>query len=279
MTINDEWADKTNMVLKECYLCYFDILGYRDYIETNPNAHKKYLFALELAIEKAKSIIRENRRYFTINYRTYSDNFMLFSKRLSQTDDIVMLNTLSTIMRKIQIEFLIDFDILLRGSITIGNFYADDQIVFGSGLIRAYELEASIAKFPRIIIDKEVFEEQQLEKAAYLTCDFDGQYFVEYFYNQNCLKLTHGKIIGRMRTNCKYKSNVVDAKKIMQRERVIEKHIWLLIKYNNQCERLDCSHLRIAYNLRINERLMKTEIEVLSQQKNKHLLSYEEDDE
>jgi hypothetical protein len=48
---------------------------------------------------------------------------------------------------------------LVRGGITVGNVVHDDEVVFGPGLNRAYELETSVAKYPRIILDPEVQKE------------------------------------------------------------------------------------------------------------------------
>jgi hypothetical protein len=45
---------------------------------------------------------------------------------------------------------------LLRGALVRVKLYHDDQLVFGEALIRAYELERAIVRFPRVMIAKEV---------------------------------------------------------------------------------------------------------------------------
>jgi hypothetical protein len=47
----------------------------------------------------------------------------------------------------------------VRGGITRGRLYHDDNMVFGEALIEAYRLESQIARFPRIIIPQNVFED------------------------------------------------------------------------------------------------------------------------
>ena len=47
---------------------------------------------------------------------------------------------------------------------TIGNFYADDDIVFGKGLVDSYLLESEAAIYPRIIMTEDTF--QQLDEIA-----------------------------------------------------------------------------------------------------------------
>jgi hypothetical protein len=48
---------------------------------------------------------------------------------------------------------------LLRGGITIGDIVHDDEVVFGPGLNRAYELESQVARMPRIILDPDLISE------------------------------------------------------------------------------------------------------------------------
>lgn len=44
---------------------------------------------------------------------------------------------------------------MIRGGITYGEFYQDGDVMFGKGLVKAYEIENNIAKYPRIVIDSD----------------------------------------------------------------------------------------------------------------------------
>jgi hypothetical protein len=46
---------------------------------------------------------------------------------------------------------------LLRGGITIGDLIHDDEVVFGPALNRAYELESTVADYPRMVLDQGPF--------------------------------------------------------------------------------------------------------------------------
>jgi hypothetical protein len=46
----------------------------------------------------------------------------------------------------------------IRGALVCGPLYHDSSMVFGKALVRAYELETTIARYPRVIISKEVIE-------------------------------------------------------------------------------------------------------------------------
>lgn len=49
-------------------------------------------------------------------------------------------------------------EVLLRGSITIGDLYHKDQVIVGQALVDAYQLESEHAKNPRIILSEELLE-------------------------------------------------------------------------------------------------------------------------
>lgn len=59
---------------------------------------------------------------------------------------------------------LIDFDIIIRGGVSVGDIYMSGGRVFGPGLIQAYELESKYALYPRIIIDPRLIQEHKTGK-------------------------------------------------------------------------------------------------------------------
>jgi hypothetical protein len=85
--------------------------------------------------------------------------------------------------------------VLLRGSMTLGDIYVGET-VYGPGLIKAYELESTVAKYPRIIVDPGLltafrreaalqqdgvdFKRQDREVRQVLKQDTDGVWFVDY---------------------------------------------------------------------------------------------------
>lgn len=247
--------------LEDYYICYFDILGYRAYFDNSESSkHNKFLASMIIATDSIESVVRNSKTSIKINCKTYSDNFLLYAPKHS-TNELKMLQLFASIMRKVQIRLLMEVGLLVRGGITIGEFYADDSIVFGEGLIRAVELEEKIAIMPRIIIDKDKFniDFSLLERKNYLSKDNDGFYFVNYF-DYESLQLIKGKCIGLINENCKYHSTVKDPSKIAHDERIISKYIWLLSKFNSQCYKLKLYDLAIDYELKINERLSKIKI-------------------
>ncbi len=91
---------------------------------------------------------------------------------------------------------LIDFNILIRGGVSVGDIYISKGRVFGPGLIQAYELESKYALYPRIIIDPlliQKYKTDKLLKAKWHTVEDeleimgkllrqgdDGMWFIDY---------------------------------------------------------------------------------------------------
>jgi hypothetical protein len=48
-----------------------------------------------------------------------------------------------------------------RGAVCKGLLYHDDKMVFGEALIKAYTLESTVAKYPRIMLTKDVVDDAQ----------------------------------------------------------------------------------------------------------------------
>jgi hypothetical protein len=91
---------------------------------------------------------------------------------------------------------LIDFGIIIRGGITIGDIYISGSRVFGTGLVGAYVLESKYSIYPRVIIDPKLIyeyknnkllqakwhslEDEQEYVADLLKQGDDGMWFVDY---------------------------------------------------------------------------------------------------
>jgi hypothetical protein len=77
----------------------------------------------------------------------------------------------------------------IRGALVRGQLYHDASMVFGEALVRAYELESTIARFPRVVIGKEVmgdisrkgtglFSEEKRKFDPFIEQADDGPYYV-----------------------------------------------------------------------------------------------------
>ena len=170
--------------LRNHYLAYFDILGYKSFFEKG-NSYE-FLNVIKEAVEDVKKSIHLAKALNMdqeINYRVYSDNFLFYIEE--NNNELEALMTLSFLLSKIQQLFLTKYSLLIRGGITQGSFYANEEYLFGAGLIRAYELENCFANYPRIIFDnqEEKFSQEiikALEANERIQKDSDGYYYVQF---------------------------------------------------------------------------------------------------
>jgi len=95
-----------------------------------------------------------------------------------------------------QMTLIMSEGVFLRGAITLGDIHHEDGTVFGPALVRAYQLESTVAEYPRIIIDPRIIErfrtsedldsdwhdhDQEMGYVAdWLKKGSDGLYFIDY---------------------------------------------------------------------------------------------------
>lgn len=150
-------------------VAFFDILGFKNHIDKTiePNGNE-YILNIKSAFDLIYSNLSEHydpEIVPNIKYSTFSD-CVVFSFPIRQHDSLFY--TLLPLVW-LQAELLWKHEMILRGAITIGDLYHDDDMVFGPALVEAYHLESKIAKYPRIIVAntlKEDFFEWKKELGA-----------------------------------------------------------------------------------------------------------------
>lgn len=173
---------------KDYFIAYIDILGIKDSIASEQSElilnriSTMYYMAEEMANNKAISGLSKLR------FCSFSDNFVLAVPiGDNETENLNRFNYLVTIVSLFQLQFLNDFGLLFRGGITADKLYIDGSIVWGQALVRAYELESEVAKYPRVVLDTNIpVIEKYYQKSThpyekvFYDIDTDGLTFVKY---------------------------------------------------------------------------------------------------
>jgi hypothetical protein len=170
------------------------------------------------------------------DYKVFSDNIVVATK----ADSIHALYSLSFIAFNLQRDF-IQKSIICRGAITKGQLYINAEYVFGSGLIRSYELEDRVAFYPRIILDRLPEVNSVLENYTdiFFYQDSDGYIIIDYLRLRNQGD-TNKAFIAQHKQLVESRLNKHSAN-----ERVYQKYAWCREYHNSVCARFGLLDMNI----------------------------------
>ena len=151
-------------------VAYLDILGATNKIcNDNDFSFLNYLnMFMEDAIEESGGGIFPHKEKIFI--KIFSDNILL-AIELKENDEqrdskiATLFNTVANIYNEI-----LRYGYLMRGAIVEGEFFHNDNIVYGKALVKAVKLEEKEAIYPRILVQKELSK----SLPHYLMQDMDG---------------------------------------------------------------------------------------------------------
>jgi len=154
--------NKNALKCTEHVVAFVDLLGCSNSIRNNSiemlnQVHDLYVAAKDMC---HKEPMAENCSKLKI--KIFSDNILFAyetGRQNSSTEDAFGSILILTQYLGIFQTLALHRKLLLRGGLTIGDLYVDDVLVWGNGLLRAYELESNVAIYPRIIVDSCVIEE------------------------------------------------------------------------------------------------------------------------
>lgn len=261
------------------YIAYIDILGSKA-IFTDDVSSVDISEFLKSNRQLAKDVVSKTGVMFedgSYALKSFSDNFVILIKCTGTSNDLEKIQALSRVIAQIQLKSLVEYKILLRGGITKGDAFVDDNIVCGRGLIHAVELEHE-AVFPRIIFDEMSFEKDTLEMLQktneFISKDNDEKYYVDflellvesrsdrlnYHLETTSLSKLRENIIDLVRKHARYR-NERKSDKIEEVGKKIVKYTWILLKFNDFCEKYN-SNMRIHYSFDPHPRFMRCQIKV-----------------
>lgn len=138
--------DKQVEPIKEYYIAYFDLLGYKELFETQSDKVGTFLESIYKAIQNVKDYIQEaNLSLFvgimaqvSIKIKAFSDNILLCLETGTTRMEYPRILAFLAIVADVQRNFILQYDLFLRGGITIGILSFNDDFVFGQGLMQLH---------------------------------------------------------------------------------------------------------------------------------------------
>jgi hypothetical protein len=202
--------------VKERYIAFIDLLGMKNAIYNDTrNEHLNNLHTIYKSWLRAKHNCCE---FEDIKIKIFSDNIAVVAER----------NNLEELLQYIawMAEHFLQCGYKVRGGIVKGEVYADDVLIWGKGLVEAYRLENEVAKYPRVIIDRNIIFDisehtrDKIIEAKDKDENGDEIYFIDYL---NWFGSTHERYIKTIQEAIEYLE--IENSTI---ESVIEKNNWLL---------------------------------------------------
>lgn len=235
-----------NPFFSERVVAFIDILGFKEKVKQSLvdvdiayNLHSSLKHILSLKEENENTTTFMSLKHLGLEITTFSDSIVM-------SYPIEYQGALFTLLLDvIHLQLVLACKgILIRGGIAIGLLYQDGEIVYGTAMNKAYELESIHAMMPRVIISEETLRQgiaktklshnSLQEETDYVlnlvSQDEDGWYFVdmlrqnselteegtEYYY---WLSLLRKSIVANLNA---YKNDI----------KVMEKYNWLKNYYN-----------------------------------------------
>lgn len=146
------------------YVAFIDILGFKRHVDSS--IHDRPLFNTLRSILSSDVLKVGND---DINIHQFSDSIIFTAKNNNNG----LINIIESVISSCS--YLLINNILTRGAITKGKLYDDSKVVFGPAFIRAYHLETETAVYPRILIDRCIYNDLKLISCHKKYCrqDFD----------------------------------------------------------------------------------------------------------
>ena len=161
-------SNQVTIVYKKSFVAFIDVLGFSNIVNDNrPEGIQKlntYFTIIDDVITKLRDIDAKRE----IGYITISDSIILtIPQSQNMKKNINNLRQLCMAVGAIQSSLAIA-NIWVRGAIASGDTYFDssrNQIV-GPAYISAYNLENTIAKYPRVIVDSKIISQLGFHNAT-----------------------------------------------------------------------------------------------------------------
>jgi hypothetical protein len=156
-------------------VAFYDVLGWRAKIAeagTDPTEIGE-LRRIILGSTRITRLSAEDFSESDIRTSSFSDNIVV-SMPVSQLSLYRLLGSVGCLVLAAAAN-----GFLVRGGVTIGDLVHDSECVFGPALNRAYELESTIAKLPRVVIDEVVLAD--VETLPFFVQRDDGILYLDPF--------------------------------------------------------------------------------------------------
>lgn len=174
------------MPYQERYVAFIDILGFSEIIrKTSPVGASEQTRSLETVLSEMgrRDADWDNMFGDDFKFLAFSDSIVM-SEAISEVGLLQLLDEIASLSLR-----LLRNGLLMRGGISKGLLYHEDGVMFGPAFLDAYRLESTIAKYPRIVLGREVHLAAQKIRNRIRFAD-DGPPYIHVLHNFEKLELS-----------------------------------------------------------------------------------------
>jgi class 3 adenylate cyclase len=164
------------MPYTERYVVFLDILGFSELVrkterDGNPARYNALVKTLTEIGSRDGVVDVPGDRF---QFQSFSDSIVM-SSNASGAGLVFLLYSIEQLAIR-----LLNNGLLMRGAIAKGKLHHDQVVMFGPAFLEAHRIEATIAKYPRVLLSRETYEDFNAIKlsASQVLLDEDGPPFL-----------------------------------------------------------------------------------------------------
>lgn len=227
------------------YCAFLDVLGFSDRLRasyTNRTSNK-LLQDFHAILSKRINQFNNDSKETLLYFKSFTDNVVLAHPRFSED----MESEFSFILWSI-LEYQFDMALqgfFVRGGLSVGRLFVDENSVYGEALLEAYHLESKVAVNPIVVLSDESMRLVDMHLTFYHGMDAphqrsvlvgpDGRYFLNYL--AECIVDTDQSEVLNVKALRAHKRQIVSAlKSYVSQPVVFGKFSWLAAYHNHFCD-------------------------------------------
>jgi hypothetical protein len=229
------------------YCAFLDVLGFSERIRESykSKTHDLLLGKFHAILSKAIDRLKKESEETTLYFKSFTDNVVLAQPGFSE-DYETEFGFILWSLREYQFNMACE-GFFIRGGLSIGPLFIDENSVYGTALLEAYELESKHAVNPIVVLSDDSMElvdhhltyyhGMQPPQVRDVLRGPDGRYFINYLTES----IYEGDSGYKLATTLirKHRNNVVnELKKHRSNPRVFDKFAWLAAYHNYFCDQV-----------------------------------------
>ncbi|MFM2306288.1 MAG: hypothetical protein RLZZ367_957, partial [Bacteroidota bacterium] len=153
-------------MIRKAIVFHADILGFKEALSGDDKQQEELLAKMKEALAQGINMLKQYIEVLVVskikvvtNYKIFSDN--LYASFAYEDDNLESFSDAfitCILFARSYYSIMLDNKLPIRGAISYGNDYSDEDIIFSVALVKAYTLESEKAKYPRVIIDDSLVE-------------------------------------------------------------------------------------------------------------------------